>query len=256
MITLAVANHKGGVGKTATVVNLSYWLAQAGRRVLVVDADPQGAATAALGIDPPRNLADVLGAGQPGKAQARDVIVRSSPFGVDLLPGGLDLAGSELAMTIRLGREALLKKALQPMAGKYDVCLIDCPPSLGLLTINALAAADGVIVPCQPQAADLRALKQFLDTLSNVGGELAPGLQLVGVLVTFFDPRYNHHKEAVQAIEGGAIPMLPVKIGRSVKVAEACGSGQPLAIYDPANPQNENYRQLAEIINKWQPKSG
>jgi chromosome partitioning protein len=238
------------VGKTATVANMGACLAERGRHVLLVDLDPQAALTGTLGLsEPTLTLVDVIGAGQPGKTPARAAIQNVSER-LDLLPSSLELANCEMGLNQRLGRETVLKKALANLA--YDFCLIDCPPSLGLLTVNGLTAADAVLIPTQPQAADLRALRQFLDTLDAIRGELAPGLALLGVLVTFYDGRLNHHKDAIEAMQAAGLPLLQVRIGRSIRIAEACGAGQPLAVYDPSNPQNENYRKVAELVDLWQ----
>jgi len=253
MQVIATANHKGGVGKTATVHTLGVVLAAAHkRRVLLVDADPQASLTGACGVEDAAgaNLADVVGAAVPGSLALRDV-TRELDSGLHLAPADLSLAVSELGLVSRMGRENVLRQALAIVAQDYDVCLIDCPPSLGLLTVNALSAADAVLIPTQPQVVDLRGLRLFLDTLEQVRNGLNPGLETLGILVTFFDARLLHHRGAVETMEAAGLPLLPVRIGRSVRVAEAATGGEVVTTYAPGNPQAEAYRQLAEVVDKW-----
>lgn len=251
MLTLAVSNQKGGTGKTATAHNLGAALAAAGLRTLLIDCDPQASLTRACGVEDASgaSLAEVLGGGSPGRLTLPQVI-KHIAGGLDLVPADIALATTELGLTARLGRESILKRALGSLAG-YDLALIDCGPSLGLLTVGALCAADGVLIPSQPQAQDLRGLSLFLDTIKAIQAELNPGLELLGVVVTFYDSRLTHHKQAIETIKRVGLPILAT-LGRSIKVAEAAGAGQPVLDYDPNNPQSENYRQLAEYIKQWQ----
>lgn len=248
MRTLAIANHKGGVGKTATTVNLGAELARSGRRVLLVDVDPQASLTAACGVDGDTggNLADTIGAGLP----LADILRELRP-GLELAPSSLVLAAAELAIASRPGREMLLRRALAAVAGRYDVALFDCPPGLGLLTVGALVAAQAVLIPTQPQGADLRALRLFLGTVDGIRAELNPGLVILGILPTMYDRRLTHHGAALAAMMGAGLPVLPVTIGRSVRIAEAMAAGVPLAEYDPGNPQAEAYKTLAEAVIAW-----
>jgi len=246
MHIIAIANQKGGVGKTATTHTLGVLLAEAGRRVLLVDADPQSSLTAAaIGYYDGPNLADVLGGSTPGRVKLAGIIQQVNQ-GLDLAPAGIELAGVELGLVSRMGRETQLTKALAGI--DYDYCLIDCPPSLGLLTVNALVAADQVLIPTQPQAADVRGVGLFLKTIDQIKDELNPGLQLLGVLVTFYDTRINHHQAAIDTMTGAGLPVLNTKIGRSVKVAEAAGNQQTVITYEPHNPQAEAYRDLAKEL--------
>lgn len=244
MKIIAIANHKGGVGKTATAHALGVVLARLGARVLLVDADPQGSLTAACGIHAEgRSLAEVLG----GELATGKAITRIQD-NLDLLPADIALANTELALTTRMNRENQIKRALQGLA--YDFILIDCPPSLSLLTVNALTAADSVLIPTQPQAADLRGLALFLQSLERIKAELNPGLKVLGILLTFYDSRLNHHAEALAAMQGAGLPVLHTTIGRSVKVAEAMGTGQSVITYEPGNKQSEAYQELVrELFN-------
>jgi chromosome partitioning protein len=241
MQIIAIANQKGGTGKTATAQNLA---AQLGGRVLLVDLDPQGSLTSAVLATPPAGatLADVM----RGKATASDAIYNA--FRVDLLPASIDLASVEIELVNKIGRENILARALAPL--QYDTLIIDCPPSLSLLTINALTAAAGVIVPTQPQAQDLRGLALFMDTIDQVK-QLNPALELIGILPTFYDARLNHHKQAIEAMRAARLPVMKVHIKRSIRIAEAAGMAQDLQQYDPRNPQNESYKQLGKVVKQW-----
>lgn len=253
MQTIAIANQKGGTGKSATTHALGAVLAaDYGRRVLMVDIDPQSSLTeASAGIDAAgASLAEVLGGATPGALQLQDIIVELGD-NLYLAPADLALAATELGLSSRMGRENVLKKALAPLRGYVDVVLIDCPPSLSLLTVNALTAADAVLIPTQPQAVDLRGLSLFLQTLDSIRGELNPGLETLGVLPTFYDRRLIHHQEALAAMERAGLPILPVSIGRSVRVAEAAANGETVVTYEPKNPQADAYRALSEVINQW-----
>lgn len=242
MKALAIANQKGGTGKTATAQNLGAQLGQA-LRVLLVDMDPQASLTrAVIETAPAVTLADVM----RGKAQTADAIQHAGA--VDLLPGGIDLASVEIELVNKIGRENVLRRALDGL--DYDLAVIDCPPSLSLLTVNALTAADGVIVPTQPQAQDLRGLALFIDTVNQVK-TLNPALDLLGILPTFYDPRLNHHAQALEAMRAAGLPVMTVRIRRSIRIAEAAGLSQDLQQYDPRNPQNESYKTLGRIVTKW-----
>jgi chromosome partitioning protein len=253
MKIISIANQKGGTGKSATTHALAAVLAaEHRRRVLMVDIDPQSSLTEACGlpIAEGASLAEVLGGATPGKTRLQDIIVRVSE-GLDLAPADLALAATELGLASRMGRENVLKKALATVDKAFDVALIDCPPSLSLLTVNALTAADAVLIPTQPQAVDLRGLSLFLQTLDNIRQELNPELETLGILPTFFDRRLTHHREAIEAMERAELPVMQVKIGRSVRVAEAAANGETVVTFDPKNPQALAYRELAEVIDGW-----
>ena len=236
MLTLAIANQKGGVGKTTTTINLGYGM---GGRVLLIDCDPQGSLTQALGVNPELgNLADVIS----GKLQMSDIIQHKGR--IDIAPASLELAGCELGMVARLGREYLLRKALSGL--DYELVILDCGPSLGLLVINALVAAQGVLIPTVPDAFGLRGLALFQDSLDTIRTELNPGLQLLGVVVTQYDKRSTLHQAALDELKASGVPMLGV-IKRSVKIARSAGQGLPQASGDLA----AQYLQVTKGIQSW-----
>ena len=247
MRCIAVANHKGGCGKTALTVNLGAVLAEHSR-VLLLDADPQASLTSSCGVlDAGRSLADVMG----GNATLGDIL-RPLAFGPVLAPSDIALSAAELALVSRLGRENVLRRALATVAADFDVCLIDCPPSLGLMTVNSLVAADAVLIPVQPTAADLRGAALFLASLGELrAAGLNNGLTELGLLVTFYDARLLHHRDALAALGGAGPPVLPVTIPRSVRVAESMGAGQPVTVYDKRGQASEAYRQVGEVVKRW-----
>jgi chromosome partitioning protein len=252
MRILAIANQKGGVGKTATTHALGVALANEGCHVLLVDLDPQGSLTNACGIKDcvGWSLVELMESTTPGVPPLPKVI-RPLARRLSLIPTHGALAATQENLATRPGRERVLKRVLAPLGGYYHLCLIDCPPSLGLLTVNALVAAHAVLIPTQPQAADLYGLNQFLRTVDRVRVTLNPGLRILGILVTFYDQRLRHHREILEALEASGVPVLRTKIGRSVKVAEAVGAGESVVSYAAANPQAEAYRQLAKEIMPW-----
>ena len=254
MQIIAIANHKGGVGKTATAHALGAGLADMGQRVLMVDLDPQASLSGACGFsgsDP--SLADVMGGDKKGAVKLSRIVKRVGK-NLSLAPSDLSLAGTERGLNQRLGRENILKRALETVSKSFDVCLIDCPPSLSLLTVNALNAARGVIIPTQPAAADLRGLRMFFSTLDDMS-ELNPALEVIGILPTFYDGRLNHHTAAIETMNGAGLPMLSERIGRSVKVQEAAGHAESITEYDPKNKRAIEYKSLAEEINQWLKKT-
>lgn len=253
MQTIAIANQKGGTGKTTTALTLGSILASRGLRVLLLDMDPQSSLTQWLHIDGAGNsLAEVLGGAQAGQVKLTDII-RPVSERLDLAPGDIALAACELGLVQRLGREAVLKRALANL-NNYDLSIIDLPPGLGLLTVNGLAAAEGVIVPTLPAAADLRGLRLFLDTLATVQNDLNPGLELIGVIPIQFDSRLTAHNQALDLLAGAGLPVLP-SVPRSVRVQEAAGVFQALPDYDPSGKPAAAYELITNEVQSWLKKS-
>jgi chromosome partitioning protein len=255
--TIAIANFKGGTGKTATSHALGVALATGhGRRVLLVDCDAQGSLTSACGAhDVSQNsLARVFDESFPSASALQRFmygIIRQVQPGLDLAPADIGLARSEQRLLARLDRDLVLRSALSTVASKYDVALLDCPPNLGLLTTNALAAANAVLIPTIPNILDLRALKLFLDALQDFRKWLNPNLEILGILITFLDLRTTHHQRIVEAMQGLSLPVLSVTIGRSIRVAEASNESKSIVDYEPWHTQAEAYRQLATHVDNW-----
>jgi chromosome partitioning protein len=249
MITIAASIQKGGTGKSTSVSTLGAILASNGRRVLMVDCDPQSSLSQALGFDcPGRSLAETIGGSEPGRLPLARVIRQVRP-GLDLAPADIALASSELGLVVRLGRESVLKAALDQVRRDYDVCLIDCPPSLGLLTINGLVAARAVISPTLPSVSDLRGLALFVETLEKIRA-INPDLVLLGVVVTQFDTRVTAHRQVLEMIERQGLPVLGT-VPRSVRVQEAQGRNAPLTEYDPGGRVLAAYHDIAKGLETW-----
>jgi chromosome partitioning protein len=244
---IAFANQKGGVAKTTTTLNLGVAFAEQGLRVLLVDLDPQGNLTMSQGMNPDsieRSMFDVL----VHRVPIQDVIHRTE---VDLAVSSIDLAGAELALSSLIGRERALEKALVPVKDNYDFVLVDTPPSLGLLTINALVASNGVIVPVQCEYLSLRGLVQLENTLSMIRENLNPEVEIQGILPTMFDNRTLHSREAVEILqENFGDLVFDTKIRKTVRYAEAPVKGTSVLKYDPTGNAAEAYRDLAkEVLN-------
>ncbi|MGD0713927.1 MAG: AAA family ATPase [Gaiellaceae bacterium] len=244
---IAFANQKGGVAKTTTTLNLGVALAEKGHRVLAVDLDPQANLTMSQGWNPDeieRSMFDVLVHKLPITE-----IVRTHE--IDIAVSSIDLAGAELALSSMIGRERALEKALLPVREAYDFILIDTPPSLGLLTINALVAANGVIVPVQCEYLSLRGLVQLENTLSMIRENLNPHVEIQGILPTMYDKRLLHSREAVEILtENFGELVLNTKIRKTIRYAEAPVKGQSVLKYDPTGDAAGMYRDLAkEVLN-------
>jgi len=242
---IAFANQKGGVAKTTTTLNLGVALKEQGHRVLCVDLDPQGNLTMSQGWNPDeieRSLFDVL----VHKLPITEIIREGE---VDVAVSSIDLAGAELALSSMIGRERALEKALLPVRDNYDFILVDTPPSLGLLTVNALVAADSVIVPVQCEYLSLRGLVQLENTLSMVRENLNPLVEIKGILATMYDRRLLHSREAVEILkENFGNLVLNTKIRKTIRYAEAPVKGQSVLKYDPSGEAAEMYRDLAREV--------
>jgi chromosome partitioning protein len=242
---IAFANQKGGVAKTTTTLNLGVAFAEQGHKVLLVDLDPQGNLTMSQGLDPDqieRSMFDVL----VHKIPIQDVIEQRE---VDIAVSSIDLAGAELALSSMIGRERALDKALAPVREDYDFILMDTPPSLGLLTINALVAAEGVIVPVQCEYLSLRGLVQLENTLSMIRENLNPTVEIVGILPTMYDQRLLHSKEAVEILkENFGDLVFNTRIRKTIRYAEAPVKGESVLKYDPTGEAASMYRDLAKEV--------
>jgi chromosome partitioning protein len=244
---IAFANQKGGVAKTTSTLNLAAALAEEGHRVLCVDMDPQGNLTMSQGLNPDsieRSMFDVL----VHRLPIENVITNTE---VDLAVSSIDLAGAELALSSMIGRERALEKALTPMKERYDYVLIDTPPSLGLLTINALVASDHVIVPVQCEYLSLRGLVQLENTLAMIRENLNPDVAIMGILPTMFDRRTLHAREAVEILEENFGDLVfKTRIRKTIRYAEAPVKGTSVLKYDPTGNAAKAYRDLAkEVLN-------
>jgi chromosome partitioning protein len=242
---IAFANQKGGVAKTTTTLNLAVAFAERGLRVLAVDLDPQGNLTMSQGMNPDtieRSMFDVL----VHRLPITEVIARTE---IDVAVSSIDLAGAELALSSMIGRERALEKALLPVKHEYDYVLIDTPPSLGLLTINALVASNGVIVPVQCEYLSLRGLVQLENTMSMIRENLNPDVRIAGILPTMFDTRTLHSREAIEILEENFGDLVyRTRIRKTVRYAEAPVKGSSILKYDPNGPAADAYRALAEEV--------
>ena len=242
---IAFANQKGGVAKTTTTLNLAAAFAETGHRVLCVDMDPQGNLTMSQGIDPDSletSMYDVL----VHDLSIREVVRKRE---IDIACASIDLAGAEIAMSTKIGRERSLDKALRPIAEDYDFICIDTPPSLGLLTINALTAADKVIVPVQCEYLSMRGLIQLQNTLSMIRENLNPDVDIMGILPTMVDSRTLHAKEAIQILEENfGDRVFGARIRKTIRFAEAPVKGMSVLKYDPSGTAADAYRQLAKEV--------
>lgn len=246
---IAIANQKGGVGKTTTAINLGASLALAERRTLIIDIDPQGNASSGLGVDKGEGVAtvyDVLVEGRPFSQAIKDGVHFPS---LAVVPSNRDLVGAEIELVDREGREGLLREALEEIRPRYDYILVDCPPSLGLLTLNTLTAADSVLIPIQCEFYALEGLSQLLSTIRLVQRGLNPDLEIEGVLLTMYDRRLNLSRQvADEAREYFGTRVFEAAIPRNVRLAEAPSFGQPIATYDVLSAGAQGYLALAEEI--------
>ncbi len=245
---IAIANQKGGVAKTTTAVNLSACLAHFGKKVLLIDIDPQGNASSGLGID--RN---------EGNSCIYDVIINNMPMGavklptaienLEIVPATIQLAGAEIELVSAISREVKLKKAIEPIRNNYDFIILDCPPSLGLLTLNALSAADSILIPIQCEYYALEGLGQLMNTIQLVNKHLNPDLYIEGVVLTMFDARTNLSIQVVDEVkEYFKDKVYQTIIPRNIRLSEAPSHGQPIITYDPKSKGAEVYLELAKEV--------
>ncbi len=254
---IAVASQKGGVGKTTTCANLGVGLAQEGKRVLLVDADPQGSLSISLGNPQPDRLpvtlATVMGKMLTDEPfDPKDGIIRHAE-GVDLMPASIELSGMEVSLVNAMSREKILKQYLDSVKGAYDVILIDCMPSLGMLTVNALTAADSVLIPVQAQYLPAKGLEQLLQTINKVRKQINPKLHISGIMLTMVDSRTNYAKEISALLRetyGGKLKIFDTDIPHSVRAAEISAEGKSIFAHDPKGKVADAYRELTKEVLK------
>ncbi|MBO6003642.1 MAG: ParA family protein [Aeriscardovia sp.] len=249
---IAVVNQKGGVGKTTSTINIAGVLSQLGRKVLAVDFDPQGALTAGLGVDgnnEERTIYDLLFDPDP---DVKGSIIHTRFEGLDLLPANIDLSAAEVQLVNEMGREKVLQGVLSPILGDYDAVLIDCQPSLGLLTVNALTAADGVIIPVSTEYFALRGVALLMDSIKKVKNRINPSLEVFGVLPTMYTTNTNHAQESLDRLyEAFGDKLFHTTISRSIKLPDASVAGAPITFFAPDHKVAKEYRDATyEILAK------
>ncbi|MGV8908748.1 MAG: ParA family protein [Propionicimonas sp.] len=248
-IIIALCNQKGGVGKTTTTINLGAALAETGRKVLLVDFDPQGSLSVGLGVSPhtlEHSIYDLL---LNKRTAAEDVITHTVVPGLDLLPSNIDLAAAEVQLVSEVAREQTLRRVLTKVRHSYDMILIDCAPSLGLLTINALTAADKVLMPLECEFFALRGIALLTDTIEKVQDRLNPELEILGILGTMFDARTLHSREVLErVVEAFGETVFHSVIRRTIKFPETQVAGEPITTYAPTSAGAVSYRLLAREV--------
>ncbi|MDX8146627.1 AAA family ATPase [Lentzea sp. BCCO 10_0061] len=246
---LAVCNQKGGVGKTTTTINLGAALAEYGRRVLLVDFDPQGALSVGLGVHPHQLETTIYNVIMENDTAVPDVIRKTMIEDMDLLPSNIDLSAAEIQLVSEVGREHTLVRTLRPVIDHYDYVLVDCQPSLGLLTVNALAAADGVLIPLECEFFSLRGVALLIDTIEKVKERLNPKLDITGILATMYDPRTLHSREVMaRVVEAFGEIVFDSVINRTVRFPETTVAGEPITRWAPRSAGANAYRGLAREV--------
>ncbi len=250
---VAVCNQKGGVGKTTTTITLGAALAEFGRRVLLVDFDPQGALSVGLGIQPHELEATVYNLLMERGASPAEVVIKTCVAGMHLLPSNIDLSGAEVQLVHEVGREFVLGGVLEPLLPDYDVVLIDCQPSLGLLTVNALACSAGVLVPLECEYFAMRGVALLTETIDKVSRRINPGLAMDGLLATMYDSRTLHSREVLtRVVDRFRDVVFHTVISRTVRFPDATVAGEPITSFDPASTGATAYRELAkEVLERW-----
>lgn len=248
---ISLCNQKGGVGKTTTTISLAGALAEMGRTVLLVDFDPQGALSAGMGVkshDVPTIYDAMIGR----EKDIRQLIQPTTTAGVHLIPANIDLSAAEVHLVNEVAREHILARALKPVLDDYDVVLVDCQPSLGLLTVNALTASHGVLVPLETEYFALRGVALLIDTIEKIRDRLNPALELDGIVATMYDPRTLHSQEVLErVVEAFGDSVLETVIGRTVKFPDASVAAVPITEFAPTHAGANTYRQLArELIHR------
>lgn len=246
---LAMCNQKGGVGKTTSTINLGAALAETGRRVLLVDLDPQGALSVGLGVNPLQLDRTVYNLLMERDVSVDDVMLTTAIPGMDLLPSNIDLSAAEIQLVNEVAREQTLLRALTPVLGDYDVVLMDCQPSLGLLTVNALTAAHGVIIPLECEYFALRGVALLISTIDKIKERLNPQLEVEGILATMYDARTLHGREVLaRVVEAFGDRVFHTVINRTVRFPEGTVAGEPITTYAPSSAGAQAYRDLAREV--------
>ncbi|HET9998738.1 MAG TPA: ParA family protein [Nocardioides sp.] len=250
---VSMTNQKGGVGKTTTTINLGASLAEYGRKVLLVDFDPQGSLSVGLGLNPHEMELTIYNLLMQRDVSIEDVVVPTNVEGMDLLPSNIDLSAAEVQLVHEVAREQTLQRVLAPAIANYDVILIDCQPSLGLLTVNALTASDGVIVPLECEYFALRGVALLKTTIDKVRERLNPKLEIDGVLGTMFDGRTLHGREVMERlVQAWGDRVFHTVIRRTVKFSDSTVAGEPITSYASTSAGADAYRQLAkEVLARW-----
>ena len=246
---IAMCNQKGGVGKTTTTINLGASLAEFGRRVLLVDFDPQGSLSVGLGVNPYEIEKSVYSLLMDRDVSLADVVVKTNVPGLDLLPSNIDLSAAEVQLVNEVAREQALSRALAPAVPEYDFIIIDCQPSLGLLTVNALTAANGIIVPMECEFFALRGVAMLVETISKVQDRLNPGLEIDGLVATMYDSRTLHSREVLaRLVEAFEDKVFHTAISRTVRFPETTVAGEPITTFASSSGGAYSYRELAKEV--------